>query len=138
MAAAFTSMPLSIIFSSSTDPDTSNAAARLMNSSSMKLYRLSLNNCIPSSLPIRIASTSFPSSSSRISFRTVGLNFMISTIGTRLGSSLTVGTSFWAMMPFMLNAMLLRNARCMSCGNRSRIRPMQLGAVDAWIVPKTR
>ena len=40
-------------------------------------------------------------------------------------------TSFCAMIPFMLKAMALRSALCISCGNRSRIRPMVEGAVEA-------
>ena len=38
-------------------------------------------------------------------------------------------SSFWAMMPFMLKAIALRRAECMSCGNRSRIRPIVVAAL---------
>ena len=63
---------------------------------------------------------------------------MISTVGTRPTPGLIEGSSFCATMAFMLKAIALRSDECMACGNRSRMRPIVLGAVLACIVPNTR
>src|SRR6516165_6284453 len=49
-----------------------------------------------------------------------------------------LGSSFWATMALRLKASACRMAECMSAGNRSRIRPMVLGPLLAWMVPNTR
>src|SRR5690606_40023962 len=64
----------------------------------------------------------------------IWLNVMISTVGTRPTPGLIDLSSFCAMMPRMLKAIALRIALCISSGNKSRIRPMVLGELDAWIV----
>ena len=58
---------------------------------------------------------------------------MISHVGTRPTPGLMLLSSFWATIPFMLKAIALRRAGCMSCGNKSRIRPIVVdgaGGVD--------
>ena len=46
------------------------------------------------------------------------LKIMISHVGTRPTPGLIDGSSFWATIPFMLKAMALRRAVCMSCGEQ--------------------
>src|SRR5919206_13197 len=87
---------------------------------------------------MRIASGSFLSSALMIRSRMVGLRIMISLVGTRCTPGLMLGRSFWATMAFRLKASACRRALCMSAGNRSRMRPVVLGALLAWMVPKTR
>src|SRR5262249_2298316 len=78
-----TSIPFSAIFKASGFGATSKAVGRSINSSSIKPFRLMVKSCMPSSLPMRMASTSFSSAPSRTSLRTMGLKCMISTVGTR-------------------------------------------------------
>ena len=62
------------------------------------------------------ASPSFCSSPCRTSFLTMGLKVMISHTGTRDTPGLIEGSSFCAMIAFMLKTIELRTALCRPCG----------------------
>ena len=63
---------------------------------------------------------------------------MISTVGTRPTPGLIDGSSFWATMAFMLKAMALRKAGCMSAETGRECGRSSEAALEAWIVPNTR
>ena len=66
------------------------------------------------------------------------LTIIISHVGTRWTPGKIDGNSFCATIPFIFIAMAPRIALCIFAGKRSKIRPIVDGAVDAWIVPKTK
>ena len=124
-------MPLSAIFKASTLGATSKATARSIRSRltrSLKAHGEILHALLGD---MRIRSPSLSSFSSRSSLRTIGVKVMTSTVGTRPTPGLIDGNSFWATMPLMLKAIALRRAVCISAGNKSRIRPIVVAALDA-------
>src|SRR5690606_31783314 len=124
-------MPLSAIFRASTLGATSKAVLRSISWSSTSCFKLIVKSCMPSAAPMRMASGSLWSSASSTSLRIMAVKIMISQVGTRGTPGLIERRSFCATIPFMLKAMALRIALCISSGNKSRIRPIVEGALEA-------